>query len=354
MSIYLQQIALAPAAKVIVASGVAPPNADVLGNAVWGPWLADVGLGGWWHSLVADRGVVGNLTAPDMDSLRSAKRRADVAYMLQSHVLRRAAAALDSAGIDYLVFKGAHVREWLYDEPSIRGSGDVDVVVPFAERLHAIAALQKGGFVLHAIGKTASHEVQLTANGATVDLHWDVLRPGRMRDSMVNDLLRRRVWINGLPVPCAEDAAVLMLVQSAFADHVSATSPLIRALDFYLLTQRVAVDWDRVVDTITSQGMKSAAWATLQWFFLLNRAAVQLDSRVVDALAPSGFKGAYLKYWIEHELPLRTHRLPGVPQLAFTLAMHDTARDAVRATYMAVRARLRPDAAILALADTPP
>ena len=349
MSFTLQRFALAPA-SVMDVSAAAPACPEPLPAEAWGAWLANAGLGAWWHSLFPKQNSLQGWDLTDIDALRNASRSAAASYLLQSEVLRKTGYALDNAGIDYVVFKGAHIREWLYDNPTVRTSVDVDILVAFEDRLRAISTLQQHGFTMNVIPQIASHEVQLIWHEVEVDLHWDVMRPGRTRSSLVSDLLSRRIHLKNIPVPCAEDAAVLMLVQPAFADHVCGpTMPLIRALDFYLLTQRVDLDWDRVTSVLAMQGVKTAAWTTLHWFLLLNRAAAHVPAEFVNALTPPRAKAGYLLYWLEHDLPTRTRGLPGASQVAFTLALHDTARDAARAAYMALRARLHPDRAVIAL-----
>jgi|GEM_PF-2401308 len=352
MNIDLNRLALAGAAKnVLPRTGLCDTSSTRnIAPVKWGEWLESKGLGAWWHAQLFENCPETALLDTDIATLRKAHQIAALSYMLQRKALASADKTLEAAGIRYVAIKGAHLREWLYDDAAVRTSADVDILVDPHDQIAAIKALQSASFDLSVLPEIGSHEVQLRSNGAEVDLHWDILRPGRTRVDVVSAILDRRERLNGIWVPSAEHAAFLMLAQPGFADHVSGpTMSLIRALDFYLLTQRAKVDWKEVIQLLDRCGVKTAAWATLQWFLLLNRDAVQLDPLVIDALAPGRLRAGYLRYWVEHDLPTRLNGVPGLCQLALTLPLHDTFADAMRAVWVGARARYLHDPALVAL-----
>src|SRR5947209_6716672 len=69
--------------------------------------------------------------------------------------LRRAAAALDAAGVPYAVAGGNAVAAWVsrVDEAAVRNTQDVDILIRRADLPAARAALEAAGFVYrHAAG----------------------------------------------------------------------------------------------------------------------------------------------------------------------------------------------------------
>ena len=104
MSFTLQRFALAPA-SVMDVSAAAPASPEPLPTEAWGAWLANAGLGAWWHSLFSKQNGLQGWDLTDVEALRNASRSAAASYLLQSEVLRKTGYALDNAGIDYFVLR---------------------------------------------------------------------------------------------------------------------------------------------------------------------------------------------------------------------------------------------------------
>src|SRR5215831_5433130 len=84
----------------------------------------------------------------------------------------------EQAGIVYAAFKGAHVREIVHADPSVRSANDIDILVSPTQREAAAEALVAAGFEMRADATNISHEATLVRGPIVVDLHWDILRPG--------------------------------------------------------------------------------------------------------------------------------------------------------------------------------
>ena len=118
--------------------------------------------------------------------------KAAMLYLSQMGAQRELDAIFTAKGITYAIFKGAAIRESIYDDPSVRLCCDIDILVTPANRAAAARALVDAGYRLRVDPSLASHEVVLARPPVAIDLHWNLLRPGRTPDSMTDQMLARR------------------------------------------------------------------------------------------------------------------------------------------------------------------
>lgn len=116
-------------------------------------------------------------------------RVAVVRYERTDYEQKYVSDVLEENGIDYVLLKGAVVRN-LYPEPWMRTSCDVDVLVREGERDKAAEILtQQHGFTMNEIG---SHDVSLSARSGThIELHYKLNED--FYKSSANELLKN-VW----------------------------------------------------------------------------------------------------------------------------------------------------------------
>jgi len=193
--------------------------------------------------------------------------------------------------------------------------------------------LADAGFNAHPAPHNISRELVLCKGLIDVDLHWGLLREGRLREDDVEDLLSRRQRSNALWMLNEDDTLFVLLVHPAFAKHVSGLEMgLHRVADLLIFLQTASFDWPAVVDALERNGVKTAAWATLRWAELLSQpqdtAAIQ-DK--LDSLHRGSLRKNWLNIWLEHDLPARTSGTHWLRLLAFTAFLHDTPGDALRA-----------------------
>lgn len=258
--------------------------------------------------------------------------RAAALHLARRAALARASHALEEAALDYVVFKGAHLTPLLYSNPTLRPALDVDVLVRARHQEQAIDALTNVGFELHHRAETASHELNLTDGAAWIDLHWHLLRPGRMRAPVEEEIISTRERAGGEResywVPSTTWTTVIMLVHNAVTDTVNGRA--IRAVDLQRWITRAgrSIDWDDVANKVDRMGLRAAAWATLYWTDSL--LGLALDESVWRAFAPPRLQQAYLRAWMAADPAKLYQRHPQLVRAGFGLAMHDTPRDAVR------------------------
>ncbi|MCK5799007.1 MAG: nucleotidyltransferase family protein, partial [Deltaproteobacteria bacterium] len=247
-------------------------------------------------------------------------------HLAQEVALTNARAALDEASIPYVVIKGAHLGRVLYDDPLQRVGVDVDVLVSPEDKARAIATLTDRGFQAKARAQTATHEINFTDGRAWIDLHWHLLRPGRTRRPVEDDILTTRQTIGGVSVPDDTWTTVIMLVHNAITDTVTARAN--RAVDLARWVSRRTLDWDEIAKRIAAMGLIAAAWATLTWVDDL--LGLNLKQTTVSTLRPPLLQRAYLRAWLRADPSALYRDHPHLVRFGFGLALHDTPKDALR------------------------
>ena len=291
------------------------------------------GLAPLWSDYLQEQREAGLVPSPPTlhGSLKRARTASVALYLLQSHTLHKVAAALDAAKVVYAVFKGAGLRERLYADPTLRPMDDLDILVATDQREAALKALTRSGLTLAVDPRNLSHEVALFDGHVHVDLHWRLFRPGRSRFELAATLLERRqrhkdCWL-------LDDTAnlLVMLVHPAFAKHVCGpAAKLVRLVDLDRLIREGKPDWEWILDVLSKAGLRTAAWSVLYWLRTMLETNVETD--VLRRLRPGSLQRRYIAYWIDHDLPTRLEGIPVAIQGAFTLALQDSATDALRAT----------------------
>lgn len=261
------------------------------------------------------------------------RRNAIARYLAQSGAWREVAAALDRGSIEYVVLKGAATREEVYTDPALRSTGDIDLLVRPADRQRVCRQLEELGFRAPSIASSSAHEVTYSRGRVDVDLHWDILRPGRTRRPLVDALISRRV--RG---PMAwrlddTDTMFLMLVHPAFTKYVcSRNMGLNRVVDILRFVQGRNIDWQSVASRMEESGLRTAAWCTLRWIRMLGPVADVAPDSFTRSICPGSLRRAYLEQWLIRDWPGRLlGRADWLIQGAFTLPLHDCGTDAWRA-----------------------
>jgi hypothetical protein len=308
-------------------------------------------LGPLWHYCLQSNGLLETLPPDTIEPLRRARMAAAMGYLAQRAALDRLDRLFEAEAIPYVLLKGTHVRECVYPDPALRLANDIDMLISPADRRRAARLLLDAGYTVHAKPISISHEATFCQGHVDIDLHWNILRPGRTRIDLTAELLARRQRINGLWGLSDQDTLFLMLTHPAFSRYVcSPTMGLARVADFLLWIQKRPVDWPEVLQLLERAGLKTAAWTMLSWYRLLAPpdAAATLDTWI-DTVRPGRLRAAYLRQWLVHDLPSRWLDKLFLIRFGFTLPMHDRPGDvanALRGLRQAGKNRLR-DARVL-------
>lgn len=285
-----------------------------------------------WYDLIASHGRHSAMGTRLMEQLHRDKLSTVAAYLLQKHTLSRLHQLLTEHDIPYAVFKGAQVRELVYPEPAIRPVCDIDVLVSSAMRDRVIKVLTDAGMSMVVKPENVSHECTLMDGNIAVDLHWHILRPGRMRVNMTDTLMQERQWTNGFYSLNDHATLFAMLVHPAFAKYVcSPYAILIRMVDLVFWLENRPVGREQLLDLLIKARSRTAAWTTLFWLNLIEEN--KSSQEIMQEIAPSTLQEKYLKCWITRNLPTKFLRHRNFIRLAFTLALHDSGRDALHAAF---------------------
>jgi len=304
-------------------------------------FVIDHGLGPLWHERTG------------WDEFRESRLAAEALFLAQEQALEDIDAALEDSGIEYAVLKGAANRQLLYENPALRSCYDLDLLVRPEERVQAAAVLVAAGYSAHAEARSISRELVLTRGAVDVDLHWGVLREGRLRVDPTSEMLDRRRQVLDTWMLSAEDALFVLLVHPAFAKHLAGWDMgLHRIADivFWLRTQ--SLDQQTLYAMLEKSGVRTGAWATLRWVEMLTQPydLPGVDEMLTD-LCPGRLRRAWLDRWLRNDMSARTAHRHWVRLFGFTAFLHDTPGDALRAFAGRRRAHRRSAADLEAFQD---
>jgi hypothetical protein len=294
-------------------------------------FVIDHGLGPLWHARTGRA------------EFHESRLSAEALYIAQENALCVVAARLEDAGIHFAVIKGAANRLLIYQNPAERACHDIDLLVHREDRVRAAYALVDAGFEPTPEARSISRELILIKGHVTIDLHWGLLREGRLRAEPAADMLRRRRRVGDLWMPNAEDAFFTMLVHPAFSKHLAGWAMgLHRVADISAWLRTQPFDWQTVLYRLDQYGVRTAAWATLRWLELLaGQRTPEGTKSMLSDLRPDPVRRAWLNRWLENNLSQRTSGRHYARLLGFSLLLHDTVSDAARAVVGRRRARRR-------------
>jgi len=304
-------------------------------------FIVDHGLGPLWHERTG-RG-----------EFHESRLSAEALYIAQEHALKEIDEVLEAAGIEYAVIKGAASRLLLYANPANRACYDIDILVRLKDRVRAATVLVEEGFVAVADARNISRELTLSRGAVDIDLHWGLLREGRLRLDPTTEMLTRRRRCKNIWMLCPEDSLFLFLVHPAFSKHLAGWGMgLHRVADIALWFDSQNFDRQAVCEQLESNGVRAAAWATLRWVELLTEA---YSPRGLDAMqaqiCPGRLRSAWLDRWLRADLAERTSGARWARLLGFSLFLHDTPADAMRALAGRRQAHRRSNADLAAFCE---
>ncbi|MEP4147186.1 MAG: nucleotidyltransferase family protein [Halioglobus sp.] len=272
--------------------------------------------------------------SPALESVREALRPFAIAgaakYLSQKRTLKKIHEVLEDASITYAVFKGSHVRECVYEQAWLRTTADIDVLVSKKDHSAAIDALKNSGMEYHHNPEVFSHEVTLTNSDTSVDLHWHIMRPGRTRIDMTDNLLENTTFTHGYRGMNSTATLFVLLTHPAINKYVcSPDASLIKLVDLSLWMKHPEVDRGQLLALINASGLRTAAWSTLFLLYLLTNG--RDNKELIEELQPGILQRKYIQYWVSRDLPTRFYKHRFLMRAAFSLSLHDTVADIFRA-----------------------
>jgi hypothetical protein len=304
-------------------------------------FIIDHGLGPLWHERTG------------REEFLDCRRAAEALYLAQAHAIDEIGSILETAGIVHAIIKGAANRLQLYENPGLRACHDIDLLVRPKDRVQAATVLVKEGFTAFRNARSISRELVLSRSAVDVDLHWGLMREGRLREDPTRGMLQRCSQLHGTCSLSAEDALFLLLVHPAFAKHLAGWEMgLHRVADIVAFIRIQSFDWSAVCAALERNGVRAAAWTTLRWAGLLAgpHRPVQLEVMCQD-LAPGRMRRSWLDRWLRSNASDRFATKHWIRLLGLSPFLHDTVADASRALAARRRAHARRDADLAAFGD---
>ncbi|MDF1563919.1 MAG: nucleotidyltransferase family protein [Deltaproteobacteria bacterium] len=261
------------------------------------------------------------------ERLEQSLRLARGHHLQQARMLQEVGEWLDAADVPHVVFKGPSLAHRLYPEPATRQATDLDLLVPRDRRDEVLRGFASRGYTIHRAAERDSHECDVLGPAGAIDLHWDLLRPGRLRFDLAARVLTKRVRRGALWVPRDADLLLLALIHPAITEHV--TARLLKAVDLDLALRLLAPAWGETLETLGRLGLRTAAWAQLTWtrsFF-----ASPLPLEVERTLEPPGWQARYLRTWLNRDPAAQYPEHRHLVRAGFSLALHDSPLDVMRA-----------------------
>lgn len=222
-------------------------------------FLVEEGLGPIWYDFICSQNSseLHNFfqNRGGFSLIKQSRLAAAGLYQAQFSALQRIDKVFSARGILYAVMKGALIRELAYKDPAVRSSCDIDILVTHDQRREAASVLVDEGFAMHPNSDNLSHEASFVRGPVEIDLHWDILRPGRTPKDFATTLLQSRQRLSEFWGLQDVNAAYLMLVHPAFAKHVCSPSMgLNRVADFMLWLRIRSIDWNAVLELLERSG----------------------------------------------------------------------------------------------------
>ena len=291
-------------------------------------FLTNQGLAPLWHETLITTNTLSLFSPAFIGELQQISLHTTAEYLKQQHSLSRINDTLNTQSIPYALFKGAHIRELIYENPAVRSSCDIDILVAKKDKVSAIKALVAAGFTFRPNPENISHEAPLTDGKTSLDLHWDILRPGRTRVDLTDEFLHTRQQRDGYWHLDCNTTLFILLVHPVFTkysttDHAS----LIRLVDLQRWQRTQSIDWKKVLDYLERGGVKTAAWITAVFLNMLT--GETLPEPFMQSIRPGTARSWYLRQWLKRNLATGLLEYPLLVQIGFTLAAHDTVTDAL-------------------------
>ena len=286
-------------------------------------------LGSAWLDKLGGTTIDALWLPEPVKKLRAESRGTAYRYLQQIVSLYKISHTLEQHSIPHAVFKGAHTRELVYRNQVTRPCGDIDILINEKDKEEVIRVLTSEGYVLHSIAQNLTHELSLIKGNISIDLHWHILRPGRVPKSLTAELLRYRTKYDKYWCLRDEDHLFILLIHPVFSKYSSTTqSGLARMLDLIYWLKTQPIDWKIELELLKRTGLCTAAWVTLQYLYIFT--GVTIPEQIMIQLTPGRLKRKYLLKWLYTDLPTRLQKWPFCVKMAFTLFAHDSTADSIR------------------------
>lgn len=222
--------------------------------------------------------------------------------------------ALLERGVRFMPLKGSVLGPWLYGDPWLRPSYDIDVLIHPASQSLAKRVLSQLGFVAlarrsHYLERMSHEHAFVRGNDPLVELHEHVTQPQRFPLPLEELWARAKPWQwAGLPLLRLGDADQLLSLVLHAAHH-QFRIPLTHWLDFRLLYER-GLTCESILPIAQRAGALGPLWCVAtalakwtgtsqpQWFISGLRRTILSPLASVTARQADGMQARWQAYWL--------------------------------------------------------
>jgi len=187
-------------------------------------------------------------------------------------------------GVSPLLLKGSALRELVYDDPTERSMGDLDLLVTPEEIERSMAALREAGYasasaeVLDSYRLRHFHHLLTHPRGFIVELHWALTEPGSRVPLNERHFLARASTSRRNSVPVRVPSVEDLLLHVVSQNEEDAFGLLRRIVDVDRIVARSPrLDWVYVTRAAGEAGLDLALAVSLRLAQLLLRTEVPAD-----------------------------------------------------------------------------
>ena len=196
-------------------------------------------------------------------------------YLYNQKIIFCLTRKLNDQKISYIAFKGICLSEMLYDDPTDRKVGDIDIYIDFENHNRFINALNGMGMVMENEECDYAHHIGLTNGKAFIELHKHILNPFTNIDETYLKKNTTVILINKMPIiTFSLTATLLHLIYHLYMDtYLSAgslynifankTIPkanrfLYRAYEIALFSEKYynQIKWKDIIEDIKKQKLR--------------------------------------------------------------------------------------------------
>jgi len=236
---------------------------------------------------------------------------------------------LFASNIPSVIFKGMHLSLAVYPESALRPSADIDILIPSNLKKQATHSLLKTGAKFEPTANTIDYQCAFHLEQQEVDLHWHLVRQGRVTAESNQIMLQNPTKIDGLIVPNDTAALFAMLTHPLLSTRPGAQdSKLVRLIDLAFWLRQRQPDMGSISGILERTGTQPVAWLMNEWLKRVTHEELSLPFPA--RLIPSKRKQKWLARWLPGENSRIGYNNGLAVQLGYRTALHNSIGSALQ------------------------
>ncbi|HQU32323.1 MAG: nucleotidyltransferase family protein [Planctomycetia bacterium] len=182
--------------------------------------------------------------------------------------------AFNKAGIPFILLKGSHLAQFVYQDIGLRPMGDIDILVKKEEMKEINKMLNKLGYKAEPLYKWQLHDNYAVnyyhKNKKSLQIHWELFSPSRFSQPL-QPLPGEMVWKNAVPINLGNfcgyvlsNEVNLLYLCIHTAKHIRNGILSLRFYDIALFLQNNAVNETYFLELVKNSGLETLIYHMLQ------------------------------------------------------------------------------------------